>query len=96
MSIWEYANPVKFLKLSDKVLPFFAGFSIIGLAIGLLWGFFFTPDDYRQGSTVKIIYLHVPSALVAINAWFMMLVASVIGLFAATMYQLWLPRQLRL
>ena len=54
----EYANPVKFLKLSDKVLPFFVGFSIIGLSIGLFWGFFFTPDDYRQGSTVKIIYLH--------------------------------------
>ena len=80
MSLWEYANPVKFLKLSDKVLPFFAGFSIIGLAVGLIWGFFFTPDDYRQGSTVKIIYLHVPSALMAINAWFMMLVASVIWL----------------
>ena len=80
MSLWEYANPVKFLKLSDKVLPFFASFSIIGLAIGLSWGFFFTPDDYRQGSTVKIIYLHVPSALMAINAWFMMLVASVIWL----------------
>ena len=80
MSLWEYANPVKFLKLSDKVLPFFAGFSIIGLAVGLFWGFFFTPDDYRQGSTVKIIYLHVPSALMAINAWFMMLVASVIWL----------------
>ena len=80
MSLWEYANPVKFLKLSEKVLPFFTGFSIIGLAIGLFWGFFFTPDDYRQGSTVKIIYLHVPSALMAINAWFMMLVASVIWL----------------
>ena len=80
MSLWEYANPVKFLNLSDKVLPFFAGFSIIGLAVGLFWGFFFTPDDYRQGSTVKIIYLHVPSALMAINAWFMMLVASVIWL----------------
>ena len=80
MSLWEYANPVKFLKLSDTVLPFFAGFSIIGLAVGLFWGFFFTPDDYRQGSTVKIIYLHVPSALMAINAWFMMLVASVIWL----------------
>ena len=80
MSLWEYANPVKFLKLSDKVLPFFVGFSIIGLSIGLFWGFFFTPDDYRQGSTVKIIYLHVPSALMAINAWFMMLVASLIWL----------------
>ena len=80
MSLWEYANPVKFLKLSEKVLPFFASFSVIGLAIGLFWGFFLTPDDYRQGSTVKIIYLHVPSALMAINAWFMMLVASVIWL----------------
>ena len=80
MSLWEYANPVKFLKLSDKLLPFFTGFSIIGLVIGLFWGFFFTPDDYRQGSTVKIIYLHVPSALMAINAWFMMLAASVIWL----------------
>ena len=80
MSLWEYANPVKFLKLSDKVLPIFVGFSIIGLSIGLFWGFFFTPDDYRQGSTVKIIYLHVPSALMAINAWFMMLVASLIWL----------------
>ena len=80
MSLWEYANPVKFLKLSDKVLPFFVGFSIIGLSIGLFWGFFFTPDDYRQGSTVKIIYLHVPSALMAINAWFMMLIASIIWL----------------
>ena len=83
MSLWEYANPVKFLKLSDKVLPFFVGFSIIGLSIGLFWGFFFTPDDYRQGSTVKIIYLHVPSALMAINAWFMMLVASLIVCFVS-------------
>ncbi|MGB0959595.1 MAG: heme ABC transporter permease, partial [Halocynthiibacter sp.] len=42
------------------------------------WGFFFTPDDYRQGSTVKIIYLHVPAALMAINIWIMMLVTSLI------------------
>jgi len=46
----------------------------------LIWGFFFTPDDFRQGSTVKIIYLHVPAALMAINAWIMMLVASLIWL----------------
>ena len=45
-----------------------------------LLGIFPTPDDYKQGSTVKIIYLHVPAALIAINAWFMMLVASLIWL----------------
>jgi heme exporter protein C len=44
------------------------------------WGFFGTPDDFRQGSTVKIIYIHVPSAWIAINAWIMMLIASLIWL----------------
>lgn len=78
MSIWEYANPVKFLRLTDKLLPPLAILSIVTLTIGLVWGFFFTPDDFRQGSTVKIIYLHVPAALMAINAWLMMLVASLI------------------
>jgi heme exporter protein C len=78
MSFWEYANPVKFLGLSERVLPWLWAGAALCLLGGLTWGFFFTPDDFRQGSTVKIIYLHVPSALMAINAWFMMLVASLI------------------
>jgi len=78
MSLWEYANPVKFLVLSERVLPWLWAGAVICLVVGLGWGFFFTPDDFRQGSTVKIIYLHVPAAFLAINAWFMMLVASLI------------------
>ncbi len=78
MSLWEYANPVKFIATADRVLPALAWASALCLAGGLIWGFFFTPDDFRQGSTVKIIYLHVPSALMAINGWLMMLVASLI------------------
>ena len=80
MSLWEYANPKKFLTTSERVLPALWLLAAACLALGLVWGFFFTPDDYRQGSTVKIIYLHVPSALMAINAWLMMLVASLIWL----------------
>ena len=80
MSVWQYANPVKFLHLSGKIVPTLAVISTVCLIAGLFWGFFLTPDDYKQGSTVKIIYIHVPSALVAINAWFMMLVASLIWL----------------
>ena len=80
MSLWEYANPVKFFALSGRLLPWVASLSTAFLLIGLYWGFFHTPDDYRMGSTVKIIYIHVPSALMAINAWFMMLVASLIWL----------------
>jgi heme exporter protein C len=78
MSIWEYANPVAFIRLTDRLMPYMAVGALACLATGLIWGFFFTPDDFRQGSTVKIIYLHVPSALMAINGWLMMLVASII------------------
>lgn len=80
MSLWEYANPKKFMDWTAPVLPWVAGAATLCLSIGLIWGFFFTPDDFRQGSTVKIIYLHVPSAFMAINAWMMMLVASLIWL----------------
>lgn len=80
MSIWEYANPKKFMQTSGSLLPWVAALSGVCLVTGLVWGFFFTPDDFRQGSTVKIIYLHVPSAMMAINAWAMMLVTSLIWL----------------
>ncbi len=79
-SIWEYANPVKFSQTVSRFLTPVAVLAAITTVVGLVWGFFFTPDDYRQGSTVKIIYLHVPSALMAINIWFMMLVTSLIWL----------------
>ncbi len=80
MSIWQYANPKKFMDTTGPLLPWIGGASLLCIVTGLVWGFFFTPDDYRQGSTVKIIYIHVPSALMAINAWFMMLVASLVWL----------------
>jgi len=66
------------MALSGAVLPWTAGIAALCLIVGLIWGFFFTPDDYRQGATVKILYIHVPSAMMAINAWVMMLVASLI------------------
>ncbi|MEM6409570.1 MAG: heme ABC transporter permease CcmC, partial [Pseudomonadota bacterium] len=80
MSIWKYANPKLFMQSTAWLVPLFFYAAAACLVVGLVWGFFFTPDDFRQGSTVKIIYLHVPSALMAINAWFMMLIASLIWL----------------
>ncbi len=80
MSIWTFANPKKFIETTTPLIPWAFGLAGLCLALGLIWGFFFTPDDFRQGSTVKIIYLHVPSAMMAINAWAMMLVASLVWL----------------
>ena len=80
MSIWEYANPRRFMEWSGPVLRWVSIIATIAVVVGLIWGFFFTPDAARFGSSVKIIYIHVPSAFVAINAWVMMLLASLIWL----------------
>lgn len=77
MSLWEYANPVKFMRLSGAVLPWLSAAAAVALVAGLGWGFA-TPPDYRQGATVKIMFVHVPAAMMAINAWMMMLVASLV------------------
>lgn len=78
MSIWEYANPVKFMRLSGVLLPPLAVAAAILTAVGLVWGFAFTLPEARQGASAKIMFLHVPAAMMAINAWLMMLVASLI------------------
>ena len=80
MSIWEYANPKRFMQTSSLLLPWVTGAAVLCLVVGLVWGAFFTPDADKFGSTVKIIYLHVPAAMMAISAWMMMLVASLIWL----------------
>lgn len=80
MSLWEYANPRRFMALTAKVQPWVWGAAVCLCGVGLIWGFFFTPEDFRMGNSVKIIYIHVPSAFIAINAWFMMLVASLVWL----------------
>ncbi len=79
MSIWEYANPTKFMRLSGAVLPVTVAAAALCTIGGVAWGLM-TPDDYRQGATVKIIFIHVPAALMAINIWLMMLVTSLIWL----------------
>ncbi|WP_298570364.1 heme ABC transporter permease [uncultured Aliiroseovarius sp.] len=78
MSLWEFANPVKFMALSGKVLPWVIALAVLTLVPGMVWGFFFTPEAVNFGNSVKIIYIHVPSAMMAINIWAMMLVTSLI------------------
>ncbi|MEM6308143.1 MAG: heme ABC transporter permease CcmC [Pseudomonadota bacterium] len=80
MAFWQFANPSRFMAWSGSVLPILGILAAGLLGFGLIWGFFFTPDDFRQGSTVKIIYLHVPSAFSAINGYLIMFVGSVIWL----------------
>ena len=78
--IWRFANPSRFSTLVDRSLIPISLVAAALLTLGLVWGFFYTPDERVQGASVKILFVHVPTATVAINAWFVMLVASLIWL----------------
>lgn len=66
------------MSLSGAVLPWVTALAVAMVLGGLIWGFFFTPNDFRQGATVKIIYIHVPAAIMGSGTWFMMLAASLV------------------
>lgn len=66
------------MSLSGAVLPWVTTLAVAMVVGGLIWGFFFTPNDFRQGATVKIIYIHVPAAIMGSGTWFMMLAASLV------------------
>jgi len=66
------------MSLSGAVLPWVTALAVTVVVGGLIWGFFFTPNDFRQGATVKIIYIHVPAAIMGSGTWFMMLAASLV------------------
>ena len=75
----EYANPKRFMDLSGTLLPWLAGATAIPFAVGLYLSFT-VPPDYQQGDTVRIMFIHVPAAWVAMMAYGFMALASLIGL----------------
>ena len=64
-NLHRFANPGRFLRLSGKVLPWFAAAGLVLTLIGLGWGLFFAPADWQQGDAVRIMYVHVPFAWLA-------------------------------
>jgi heme exporter protein C len=72
----RFANPGRFLRLSDAVLPWLAGLALITVTTGLVWGFWFSPADWQQGITSRIMYVHVPAAWVAMAGYAMLAVCS--------------------
>lgn len=76
ISIGELANPSRFLTLAEKALPWLAAVSAVILAAGLYQTFFVAPDDYQQGATVKIMFIHVPAAWLGMFAWGLMTVSA--------------------
>jgi len=77
--MFEYANPKRFMSASGAVLPWLSAAAAAALIAGL-WLALSAPPDYRQGETVRIMFLHVPAAWTAMMAYGLLAVASIVGL----------------
>ena len=75
MAIVDLANPSRFLKIVNPAIPWLGGLTVVAFAIGITLAVL-APDDYQQGATVKIMFLHVPGAWLGMLAWGIMTIAA--------------------
>jgi heme exporter protein C len=75
----RYANPAAFARLSGAILPWTAGASVLLLGLGLYFALFDSPPDYQQGDSVRIMYVHVPAAIMSELVYAMMALAAAAG-----------------
>ena len=75
-----YANPARFMALSARLVAPLGVLTALLIAAGLWFALVASPPDYQQGETVRIMYVHVPSAWLALFGYSVMAVASAVAL----------------
>jgi len=76
----KLGSPKWFYGISGKLLPWLSVAAVLLIGIGLVWGLAFAPPDYQQGNSFRIIYIHVPAAMLAQSCYVMLAVCGVVGL----------------
>ena len=78
----KFANPSRFLKVAIPIKKISGFLSILTILLGLIFALFFSPPDYQQKETVRIMYIHVPCA------WMSLMTYSFI-FFTSTFFLIW-------
>ena len=74
------ANPARFMRISGAALPWLGGATLVALVVGLAWSLLLAPPDYQQGESVRIMFIHVPAAWMALSVYLFVAVASAVAL----------------
>ncbi|MDC0441004.1 heme ABC transporter permease CcmC [Gammaproteobacteria bacterium] len=78
--IHKFSSPKSFVRLTQKLYPFFILFGVSMLTLGWIWGLLFAPQDAVQGNSYRIIFLHVPSVIFAELIYFFMAICALMHL----------------
>lgn len=98
--MWNYlktlyhkmGSPKWFYDISNQWMPWLIGIGSLLMGAGLVWGLAFAPADYQQGNSFRIIYIHVPSAIVAQSCYMLMAVAGLVALVWRMKIAFWVMR----
>lgn len=81
---WQWfhrlGSPKWFYEKSGKWLPWISVFAVAFLGIGTVWGLGFGPEEAKQGNSARIMYIHVPAAVVSMAGYYVMAISGAIGL----------------
>ena len=75
-----YAKTEQTYLLCGRLLPWFSVLGLLLIVTGSVWGLVFSPADYQQGDSARIMYIHVPTAILSMSTYAAMAIAAVIGL----------------
>ena len=75
--IHQFASPKTYLFQVNRLYPYVFYFSLTIYAFSLTWGLLFTPEDFVQGNSFRIIYLHVPASFLSQSLYVAMAIASI-------------------
>ncbi|WP_445765707.1 heme ABC transporter permease [Rheinheimera sp.] len=78
------AKPETLYHFCRRCYPWLMALALLLLALGNIWGLAFTPPDYQQGDSYRIIHLHVPSAIMSMGTYSAMAIAA----FTALVWQI--------
>jgi len=88
----HWGSPAGFERLSGRILPWLTPLAWLLLAIGVVWGLAFAPPDYQQKDSFRIIYLHVPAAMLSMSIYMFLAVASLVHFVWRSRLAAWLSR----
>ncbi|MCB1473855.1 MAG: cytochrome c biogenesis protein CcsA, partial [Rhodobiaceae bacterium] len=77
MGLTDLANPTRFMGYSARIIPWLWALAAIVLGFGLYMALFVSPEDYQQGATVRIMYIHVPAAYMGMGAYTLIAISSI-------------------
>jgi heme exporter protein C len=82
--MWSFfhklGSPPWLYAISGVILRWLLPVTLVALVVGMVWGLLYTPPDFRQGNSYRIIYIHVPAAAVALAGYYLMAIAGAINL----------------